>query len=179
MRDTSKVILSCALLSLAMACGGVETTPPDPPAEELDTSDGRTRAASGLTPELYGLGASWYGYEPTTHAVTPRELVYIIQRGEALTLFEITSYYNARGTSGFLSLRSITHDGAGWGDGVLEVSLEDNIKEELLCLDATTLARTPCERATFALRTAFRPLPEAGFAVKEPAIYPLTHHTDA
>ena len=173
-----KLAASMATASLLLACS-IETTPQqnNEGGDELVASgDGLERAASGLTAELYGPGASWYDYESTTHALSPKDLVYIIRHGEALTLLEILGYYDDRGSSGYFSLRAMSHDGEQWGD-VIEKTLDHNVKKSLVCLDATTLEERSCEQATIALATAWRPLPEAGFSVKEPAFYALSHYS--
>lgn len=177
-RIPKKFAASALAMASLLACE-IETTPEDDGGEQAElvaSGDGLERAASGLTPELYGPGSSWYDYDSTTHALSPKDLVYVVRHGDALTLLELLSYYDERGSSGFFSLRAVTHDGEQWGD-VFEKSLARNVKEELVCLDVATLEESACDKAAIALATAWRPLPEAGFAVKEPAFYALSHYS--
>jgi hypothetical protein len=48
----------------------------------------------------------WYDYDPTKHALIPREHVYVVQTTErAVFKLEIVDYYNEAGTSGHVALR--------------------------------------------------------------------------
>ena len=50
-------------------------------------------------------GDGWYEYNPTTHKLTPRPLVWAIQTNGGSTIkLEITRYYDDAGTAGMLEL---------------------------------------------------------------------------
>jgi hypothetical protein len=177
-RSAAVAALFVGVTALA-GCGELGATPDDDEGsvDLFPEGDGRTRAAEQLSPELYGPGADWYDYDSSTHTLTPSPVVYAVRRGGAITLVEIVSYYDDEGESGIFSLRARHHDGATWGE-VVEQKLSRNVKDEIVCVRARDLAERPCEsdEATLVFRTAHRPLVDAGFAVQEPAIYPMSHH---
>ena len=174
------IFAASSVMALGLLACSIETTPEGGDGDDAEnlarSGDGLQRSASGLTPELYGPGSAWYNYASTTHALTPKDLVYIVKHGESLTLLELLDYYDERGESGFFSLRARTHDGEQWGE-VIERDLDKSVKEEVVCLDVITLESTVCEQATIAMSTAWRPIVQAGFAVKEPAFYALSHYS--
>ncbi len=176
-RHLRRSIATIAALTLFTACGDIETTPPQDPALTLPEGNGRERAEQGLTPELYGVGASWYDYDPATHTLTPEPAVYVVRAGERITLIEVISYYDDQGESGVFTLRALSHDGAAWATEPVQRQLSKNVKDETVCVDAATLEERACADATLAMRAALRPLPAAGFAVREPAIYALHHYS--
>jgi hypothetical protein len=50
-------------------------------------------------------GDAWYAYDVTTHALTPRPIVWVVKTDGGATLkLEIVSYYDAAGTSGWFTL---------------------------------------------------------------------------
>jgi hypothetical protein len=52
----------------------------------------------------YVLG-SWYDYDPTTHILSPADIVYAIQADEDHYRFQVLDYYNDVGTSGYPSFQ--------------------------------------------------------------------------
>lgn len=52
----------------------------------------------------YALG-DWYDYDVTTHLLTPKLGVYVIRSPEQAWVFEVLSYYDDAGNSGFLTVR--------------------------------------------------------------------------
>jgi hypothetical protein len=50
-------------------------------------------------------GEGWYDYDPTTHKLTPRPIVWAVKTNGGSTIkLEITSYYDGAGTGGMLQL---------------------------------------------------------------------------
>jgi hypothetical protein len=50
-------------------------------------------------------GDAWYAYDVDTHRLTPRPIVYVVKTAGGSTIkLEILSYYDAAGTSGWLTL---------------------------------------------------------------------------
>ena len=85
-RIPKKFAASALAMASLLACE-IETTPEDDGGEQAElvaSGDGLERAASGLTPELYGPGSSWYDYDSTTHALSPKDLVYVVRHGDAM-----------------------------------------------------------------------------------------------
>ena len=133
-------------MALGLLACSIETTPEGGDGDDAEnlarSGDGLQRSASGLTPELYGPGSAWYNYASTTHALTPKDLVYIVKHGESLTLLELLDYYDERGESGFFSLRARTHDGERWG----EVIERDDGLRIFLTVHPSFLLRIPDAR---------------------------------
>lgn len=149
------IIIFGLFTGLLFGCGA----PVEEPSVEPDP-DAALQAASGFGQESWGIGTNWYNYDSTTHAVTPRALVYTV--GD--TSFEVTNYYDERGTSGFFSLK--TAEGA--------LTLDANVKEVDVCVTLDPLAQIPCgEEADLVFGTLRRPLPEAGFAVANPGFWAI------
>lgn len=174
--------MACCLSALA-ACGSIETTVPvGEGAEPQDLFDGPTGvelAALGFGEDPYAIGAYWYDYDLATHALSPRSEVYVVRQASQATLFELVSYYDERGTSGFFTLRALSVTELGVG-AVETMSLSANVKEEPVCLALSPLAEVSCEGTDAALvfQTSLRALPSAGFAVFNPAIYEATHFSE-
>jgi len=67
--------------------------------------------AAGFTTDgadalAFSAGGGWYAYDPATHVLTPRDIVYVVRsvEGDYFKL-AITSYYDAAGTAGHLAFR--------------------------------------------------------------------------
>ena len=177
-RQTAAWLVMAATM-MGSACESIETTPEAASGDvsALVSGDGRVRGARGLGPELYGPGSSWYAYDSTTHALTPRPIVYVIRRGEGITLLEIESYYDARGESGTFTLRALHHDGERWRDAVVERTLSRSIKSGATICVSERLDEVDCDQGLVVFRSSWRPLPEAGFAVQEPGFYARSHYS--
>ena len=166
-------------LTAALACAacGEPAEPPkvDPPSER-GTFDGLDAAARGLGYDPYAIGATWFEYDFGTHTLTPRLEVYVARRGDSIAVFELKSYYDARGESGFFTVRGDAYDGSEWS-GEVEFTTEVNLKESMTCLSLAPLAERPCDDTDAALlmRTSWRSVPEAGFGVREPALLARAH----
>jgi hypothetical protein len=53
----------------------------------------------------FSQGDGWYDYDPTTHKLTPKPIVWAVKTGGGVTLkLEIVSYYDGAGTGGWLEL---------------------------------------------------------------------------
>lgn len=168
----------------ASACD-IETTPnPQQDAgtrdafmsDVSDDADAPARVEQGFAQERYGIGAGWYEYDATTHAVTPMARVYRFDRGEESYAFEVDSYYSDEGESGFFHLRiSRMQDGA-WA-APERLVLESSVKEAPVCVDLAATSVVDCsdDARDLVLRTDLRVVPAAGFAVQNPAIYAATH----
>lgn len=163
----------CAISMSLVGCPSVSSNPPVEPDVDLPSGSGAQRAALGLSVELYGPGSSWYDYEPSTHALSPRPVVYVVHDAQTFTLLEVVSYYDERGTSGVFTLRAKSHVDGVWGE-VQSLITSKNIKTGTVCIGVPKVVEVPCEQGALALRSAWRALPEAGFAVQEPALYPLS-----
>lgn len=49
---------------------------------------------------------AWFDYDPDTHVLTPKDLVFVVRTSEArLVATEIVSYYDEAGSSGLFTLR--------------------------------------------------------------------------
>jgi hypothetical protein len=71
-------------------------------ADPVDGSDTDLEPDYVLSVGDYG----WYAYNETTHALTPKPLVYVVNTQEgAFFKFAVDGYYNAAGSSGYLQLR--------------------------------------------------------------------------
>jgi hypothetical protein len=165
-------IITCAL---ALGCGA-SVEAPGPAPLVRDAFDGQAEAAAGFGVDPYGIGSSWYEYDPGTHALTPRLEVYVARRDGRLVLFEILSYYDARGESGIFTVRGDSWDGASWS-GAQEVVTRVNVKDEMTCLSISPFAEVGCDapEAALILRSSWRSLPDAGFSVREPALLARAH----
>ena len=168
--------LGCAVAIIAAACGDIETTGHDditnpPPPDE------RPPIAERFVEEPYGIGAAWYDYDGSSHAVTPHDEIYRIRRGDLEALVEITSYYDDEGESGFVSLRARLRDSEGWREAE-SLSLSSNVKEAPVCVGLDPLEQRGCGEsgADLVFRTDLRVVPAAGFAVSNPAMYVAGHH---
>lgn len=77
----------------------------------------------------------WYDYDPTTHVLTPKDVVYVIRTVEGnYVKLEVTNYYNDAGTSGYLSFR--------WGmidppPGATSLTVDASNREAFVYLDVT------------------------------------------
>ncbi len=176
-----KSLLGVALAGFLGGCGDIETTPEsqtqpeDEPVFSDDLTAGREAAETGFDEDVYGIGADWYNYDVTTHAVTPKPVVYLLSSGETLQAFEITNYYNEEGKSGYFSLRSRFDRGDGWSQ-IREFSLDKNVKEATVCATTAPLEQSDCDGSeVLVFRTSMRPLIEAGFAVANPAVFTTAH----
>lgn len=163
-----------------VGCSDIETTPTQQPDPTPETSVGRELAAKGFGVDPYAIGSQWYNYDSTTHALTPKALVWQIRKGDQpLALIEILSYYNDKGDSGYFTLSIAKHDGAQW-QRPKTLKLATNIKETHTCIDLDEASEVSCDTtgAELIARTISRVVPEAGFAVKNPALFIRTHPTD-
>ncbi len=158
---------------LASACGDIETTENgEGNANDEVVGSGLhagRKAATSFGVERYGISSSWYDYDGTTHVLTPRPKVYLIRNDTQLTAFEIDSYYNDRGDSGYFSLTGRTLVDGTWSE--LASFTTTNVKEAPVCLSAFPFGESSCESADLVLRTSLRAVPAAGFAVFNPAIF--------
>lgn len=177
------------LTLLLAACSG---DPADGDAGDAGTADtsqedvsplpdfvtGVELAARDFGPDPYEIGREWYVYDGTTHAVTPEPWVYVIERDAQTWAVDIGRYYDDRGESGKFTLSIAEADGAAWSEAV-ELSLEQNVKDAPACVKLQPAAEVACTAPhDLVFRTAWRSIPDAGFAVREPAIYMSTHFAD-
>ncbi|MFB6350547.1 MAG: hypothetical protein ABEN55_04655, partial [Bradymonadaceae bacterium] len=177
MRSPSIPYLLLIVAVAAAGCGDIETTGNDtgdrssgpPPGERPPIGD-------HFVQEAYGIGASWFEYDDANHTVTPRDTVYRIRRDDLDALFEVTSYYDDRGESGYFSLRVRHRRDDGWGES-RALTLSRNAKESAVCVALDPLEQQACDGANTDLvfRTDLRTVPAAGFAVSNPAIYTTDH----
>jgi hypothetical protein len=163
-------------LALLTACGEPAEAPEVEAPSERGTFDGQEAAARSLGYDPYAIGATWFEYDHATHALTPRLEVYVARRGEQVAIFELASYYDARGESGFFTVRGDAWDGAAWS-GPVDFVTEVNVKDARTCLALAPLSEVGCGTpdAALILRTSWRTVAEAGIAVKEPALLARAH----
>ena len=94
--------------------GGVEVAPiaglafaqvMSPPASGWlrDAADGDD---ANMDPDYaFEQGDGWYDYDPTTHVLAPKPLVWVVRTSDRSTVkLEIVSYYDAAGTAGWFTL---------------------------------------------------------------------------
>lgn len=180
-KPTHTTPLSLALLLTLSACGPTSPTPQDTLRGEWDDGlTGLELAAAGFGEDPYVIASDWYDYSGATHVVMASDLVYVVRREDQIVAFEIESYYNERGTSGFLSFRSQTWDGGAW-TAPTAWTAEANVKDERYCLSIEPFSRVGCDTSDAALvvRTSKKALVEGGFAILDPAIFSTTHFSDA
>lgn len=67
-----------------------------------DAADGD---ADGTPDYAFERGDGWYDYDPATHLLSPRPIVWVVRTAGGATLkLEIVRYYDAAGTSGWFTL---------------------------------------------------------------------------
>lgn len=170
-----------ALLAGGAGCDLEDTSPPTPEKPARPEQTGRALARTGFHEEPRGIAASWYDYDGTTHSVSPSPAVFGWRTGARVALFEVMSYYDARGTSGLLTLRGRVFNGEQW-DEVTTLTLGANIKAQPACLRLAPLAEVPCDaspdQADLVARIAWRALPDGGFAVADPSLLATAREAD-
>lgn len=70
------------------------------------TSDAADGDDTNMEPDYaFEQGEGWYDYNPMTHSVTPKPMLWVVKTtGGAMIKLEITKYYNDAGTAGWLTL---------------------------------------------------------------------------
>lgn len=168
----------------------IETTPvgdeeASGDVEEDDTQGWHVRPEieERFVEEAYGVGASWFDYDMTTHAITPKPKVYRLDLSQhTAVLFNVESYYDDRGTSGNFRLGlqwvDMAHDSANGVPRTL--ALSSNIKEGPVCVSLADEAEVACDsgRQQLVFRVSSRQVAAAGFAVANPTILNAMHFTD-
>lgn len=178
-KPTHTTLLSLTLSLALSACGPATTNQDTPPTGQDSGLTGLDLAAQGFGEDPYVIASDWYDYSGATHVVMASDLVYIARQQDTIVAFEIESYYNERGTSGFLSFRHQT-----WREGAWSApstwTAQTNVKEESYCLSLAPFAQVECddEDAALVVRTSKKALIEGGFAILDPALFTRTHFTD-
>jgi hypothetical protein len=68
----------------------------------VDAADGN---GDGMPDYAFEQGDGWYDYDPTTHVLTPKPIVWVVKTDGGATLkLEIVKYYDDAGTSGWFTL---------------------------------------------------------------------------
>lgn len=177
--------LSLLLLTWTLAGCDIETTPPNNHIAAPDAGDHSDAAldcpdaapcptadplAHAFQVDLYGIGTTWFDYQSDTHAIIPARRVYRAQDDQRTTLFEILSYYDARGESGRYTVRGRV---MGAQAQPTTVALTANVKQGPVCLRFADWQEVDCDGADYDLvfRIEFRQVTGAGFAVANPAVY--------
>lgn len=172
--------MGLATLSLTLACGETHTRPVAEPPIYQD-SPGLDGAPDGIGLQPWGAGATWYDYDGTTHMVTPANRAWYVVRGDKVWHLTITRYYDAFGTSGHPDMRvhrwnATTQSWTLVGTWAASEKVSQN--QQCFSLDAPTQPRggSACETFDYDVlwRADFRPIPEAGFAISNPAFYIAT-----
>jgi len=143
----------------------------EPTLIEPDEVEDVTSAQFGEDP--YAIGSDWYDYDGRTHVLTPKTEVYAVRASDGrAALVEVAGYYSDKGVSGIFSLRGRDAGSGAWGE-VSEIVLTGNVKDAPVCAAIGPVREVPCDGpdASLVFRTEWRPIPEAGFAVSNPAIY--------
>jgi hypothetical protein len=122
-----------------------------------------------MTRADYGLGSAWYNYDSQTHVVSPRDITWRYTSMDGEWRVRIDNYYHPdSGASGYFTLSIAEGDG-----GFSELWTDASAKDGPVCVDLGSAATVDCEGDThnLVLRTDARPIPAAGFAVVNPAVY--------
>lgn len=179
MRRTAALILAVSWLA---SCGLNDQATQTPPGAALPAQlvTGRALAKEGYGEDPQEIGGQWYEYDSTTHALTPYAAVFALldPQREPQALWEIESYYDARGESGVFSLRVREREGEGFGAAKALV-LTGNVKTDgPQCIAYGPMRQVSCDSPERALifRTSWRAVPEAGFAVNNPSIFLASHY---
>lgn len=174
------LIAGALAASLAAAACGAESgdNGAESPVAGLSTPTA-SAIDEGPVAERSAPGSAWYDYDATTHAVTPRDDVWLFESTDGAWLVAIDSYYDARGVSGTFSWRARAWSGDAWGD-VHEGSPAGNVKDAPVCVRLDTRDVVSCDESVGHLWFGIEPraVPAAGFAVRNPAVRPRGHHWD-
>lgn len=175
--------LPLLILICALAGCDIETTPTNAAAPDagglsdasLDCPDAEPcpaldPLAHAFQVDLYGIGTTWFDYQSKSHAIIPAERVYRAQDGSRTILFEILSYYDARGDSGRYTVRGRV---MGVETESTTVALSANVKQGPVCLRFDGWQEVDCTSGDHDLvfRIEYRQVTGAGFAVANPAVY--------
>jgi hypothetical protein len=175
-------IVLVALAAVQLACD-IETTPQADAGADAGSDVGADVTGPDIeeqfAQESYGIGASWYAYDSQTHSLTPHPRVYRATRGDRAWAFDVVTYYNDEGESGYFRLRVSERSDGSWTQPET-IQLESSVKDAPVCVDLDASATVPCDdpAGDLVLRTDLRVVPAAGFAVQNPAIYAATHFSD-
>lgn len=148
-------------------------------AQPLSTSGEDTPPAQalrdGFVSEALSIGASWYTYDGTTHALSPKPESYVVQWDDWARRVRVLSYYDARGESGYFTLAISSAINGGWSEESV-LGAPSSVKEAPICLDLRALDWVSCDAPHHLVaRTDRRVIPAAGFAVAEPGLYLAGH----
>ncbi len=91
----------------ANGSGGVEVAPITGSTFDAVTTAPATGYVSDAseTDFAFEQGDGWYAYDPATHVLTPRPIVWAVRTNGGTTLkLEIVTYYDGAGTSGWFTL---------------------------------------------------------------------------
>lgn len=175
-------IFAAILLASALVACDIETTPSDQnntTNNEPDGEDVEEPFERMFVEESYGIGMVWFEYEKSTHALLPMARVYRFEKDGHTTLFRLKSYYNERGDSGHFSIERRM---IGEADETTElIALAGNVKDGPVCLQLREATEVDCAlgRHDLVMRTDFREIAPAGFALSTPGIYVASHFLDA
>lgn len=160
--------VALALVGCSSSSGGPNADASDSDTSQDVDSDGQQSAVdTSFQRAGWGVGAEWYDYSPATHVLTPRDVTWSLTSAASETPeheLSVATYYGGdAGQSGYFVLDV---------DGE-ELSTGASVKEGHVCVDLSAGAVVACDspEATLTLRTDARPIPAAGFAATNPAIY--------
>lgn len=171
----------CAVLLVAgaVAACDIETTPSDGDTSNNKDGENVEEAVDRMfVEESYGIGMNWFNYGKKSHALLPIERIYRFERDGETILFKLESYYNERGDSGYFSLKRQLI-GASSEDVEL-IALTSNAKEAPVCVNLKDAVETSCAEGDhdLVIRTDYREIAPAGFALSTPGFYVASHFTD-
>lgn len=182
-----KILRVCAVLLVAGALTGcdIETTPSDHEDSGVNNDKDGDNGEDAEEPvdrmfveESYGIGMNWFNYAKKSHALLPIERVYRFERGEDTILFQLESYYNEHGDSGHFSIKRQLI-GASNEQAEL-IAMTSNVKDQPVCVNLKDAVETNCaeDGHDLVIRTDFREIAPAGFALSTPGFYVASHFTD-
>lgn len=181
LRGLSLLVLGASVV----ACGddkpptGGETT--DPPASDLEDEPALDGAPENAGIQSWGVGAKWYDYDGSTHAVSPSKEAWYLVRDDATWHLSITRYYNDDGISGHPNMVVNKWDaGSSSWTRVGEWLASEKVQAQRQCfrLDDPENPKKGDECNSFEYdviwRSDFRAVPAAGFSIGNPAFYIAT-----
>ena len=121
-----------AVARLATSFDEVERAPAEGYVEDaVDGADDDDYADSAF------LGAEpWYAYDPVSHTLAPRQLVFVVRTAEGGHFkVELTGYYDAAGTSGFPTFRWAAVDGPAEPPRIRTLAIDASGREAFVAVN--------------------------------------------
>lgn len=90
-------------VTVSVASGSFESVT-SPPSEGY-IADAEDADADGSPDYAFGAGDGWYSYDPSSHRLTARETVFVVETAGSYFKLQFASYYDAAGTPGVPQFR--------------------------------------------------------------------------